>query len=101
VAELSIKRQLAVRVAEATGLSPEKVDLVVRGLCEEMLRTSNEQLRSRGGNLFLQGVGRFWATPSRRGARNPGTGAAAPPHWAFWFRPHVKLISRCAEICSE
>lgn len=92
----SVKRELAARVAEATGRDFEMTELVLRGFYEEMLRTCNEELRGRGGSMPIRDVGRFSARPSRRGQNLTGRES----HWSFWFRPYRALVRRCAEICS-
>ncbi|MHC4916601.1 MAG: hypothetical protein ACYTGB_14025 [Planctomycetota bacterium] len=78
-----------------------RADLILRGFYEEMLRASNEEIRGRGGVLRAWRVGRFEASPSRRGGRCPRTGRALDPHWAFRFRPYRRMVSRCAEICEQ
>ena len=93
----SVKRELAARVARATGADFEITELVLRGFYEEMLRVSNESLRGEGGRMMMRGVGRFSAKSSRRGQNL----SAGEPHWAFWFRPYQRLVRRCARICAE
>ena len=98
--KLSIKRQLAARVAEATGLDPRKVELVLRGLYEETLRAAHEQVFDGRDCLHVPGVGGFRGAASRRGSRCPRTGRKLCAHWAFWFKPSKALVRRTAEICA-
>jgi hypothetical protein len=102
VADLSVKRQLTVRVAEALQIDRQQADLVLRGFYEEMLRLSNERLRSENGYIFLDEVGAFWAEASYRGTCDPATGEeTSKQHWAYWFKPSKEMIAHCAEICEE
>ena len=99
MAALSIKRQLAARVAEAAGVGREKADLILRGFYEELLRATNES-DGAGLQLPIAKVGRVQMRPSRRGSRFPKTGQDLGPHWAFWFKPYQALVKRTAEVCA-
>ena len=101
MADPSIKRRLAGRVAESTGIPVERADLVLRAFYEEMLRATHQHICGPASHLRLDGVGRFQAAPSRRGCRHPKTGEALAAHWAFRFSPSKLMIDRCAEIRTE
>ena len=96
----SIKRQLAARVAEAAEMDRARVDLILRGFYEEMLRAANEHLPGAEEPLFLNGIGRFERLVSYRGRNCPGSDRDAGAHWSFRFRPGAALIKRTAEICA-
>jgi nucleoid DNA-binding protein len=96
----SVKRQLAARVAGATGMDSTKVELILSGFYQEMLRAANEHLPGAELPLVLRDIGRFERRASRRGCRCPNTGRKLDAHWSFRFRPYGALVKRTAEVCA-
>lgn len=97
----SVKRRLAGRVAEAAGVPAERADLVLRAFYEEFLRAAHLRIGGESEGLSIADLGRFTVLPSRRGRRHPVTGADLEPHWAFCFKPSMRLTTRYAQIRKE
>ena len=96
----SVKRQLAARVADAAGMDCARVELILRGCYEELLRAANEHLPGQSEPLRVADLGSFERRASRRGCRCPVTGRDLGAHWTFRFRPYGAMVKRTAEICA-
>jgi hypothetical protein len=98
----SIRRQLAARLAAGLGIDRDRAELLLAGLCDELLRAANADLKAgAGGSLDMPATGRLRSKASRRGhASGMSKAGAAGAHWAFYFRPYAALAKRCREICA-